>query len=297
MEKVSKVTMLRLLSAGAAVAFMAVACKKAADDRPVVALSLEPQRYILEQLVGDRYRIITVMPQGGNPETFDPTLTNRRDVDNSEVYFTIGNLPFENTVVRGLNPDVKVVNTSVSIDPIYGTHGHGHNNFLGGDTEPEDFADPHYWASVKNMRKISRAMYSQMLLVDPDNAAEYDRRFLALDKHLDSLDRSYTERLAQAATRAFIVWHPTLSYFARDYGFEQISVSDDNKEVSLQTLREVIDEANEHNVKVFFNHGYCNPGQAGAIADGTNVRLVDVDVSRYDWEDQLNKVVDELSRD
>lgn len=298
MEKVSKMALPRLLPAVfAALAFVAVACGKKADSRPVIAVSLEPQRYILEQLVGDRFRVVSVLPQGGNPETFDPTLTSRRDVDNSAVYFTIGNLPFENTVVRSLSPDVKIVDTSAGIDPIYGTHGHGHSNFVGDNVRPDDFADPHYWASVKNMRKISRVMYNQMLLTDPEHADEYDRRFMALDRHLDSLDRAFTERLAAAKDSAFLVWHPTLSYFARDYGFEQISVSADNKEVSLQTLRNVIDEAREHGVRVFFSHGYCNPGQAEAVIKGTGARLVEVDAARYDWEDQLNKVVDELTRD
>lgn len=295
MKKMSIPVMLRLLPM-AAIALMATACGKAGDGRPVVAVSLEPQRYILEQLVGDRYRVVTVLPQGGNPETFDPTLTNRRDVDNSEVYFTIGNLPFENTITEGINPDVKVVNTSKDIEPIYGTHGHCHAHHHHGHSHG-DFADPHYWASVKNMREVSRTMCEQMKLVDPEHAADYAARFAKLDTHLDSLDRAYAERLAAAETRSFIVWHPALSYFARDYGFEQIVVSDDNKEVSLQKLREVIDKAKDHGVKVFISHGYCNPGQAEAVCNGTGARFVEVNVANYDWENQLNTVVDELTRD
>ena len=52
--------------------------KKAAEDgRPILAVSLEPQRYMLEQIVGDNFRIVALMPNGDNPETFDPSPASR----------------------------------------------------------------------------------------------------------------------------------------------------------------------------------------------------------------------------
>ena len=48
------------------------------------------------------------------------------------------------------------------------------------------------------------------------------------------------------------VWHPSLSYFARDYGLEQISLGTEGKEMSAKSLTEAIDKARDKGVGVFF---------------------------------------------
>ena len=53
------------------------------DDRPVLAVSVDPQRAWLEQIVGDRYRIVTLLPSGANPETCEPSRAVRQDLENA----------------------------------------------------------------------------------------------------------------------------------------------------------------------------------------------------------------------
>lgn len=271
-------------------------CNGNTDKRPVLAVSIEPQRYILEQLAGDRFRIITVMPSSADPEAFDPPMSIRADIDRARSYFTVGQLPFEGTISLSAGDSVHIVSSFEGVRPTYGTHGHVHSKFLGQHVDSSAFADPHYWASVKNMRVMARNMTRELQSIDPANAAEYNSRLLSLDTRLDSLDRSITERFAANPPKPFVVWHPTLSYFARDYGLEQIAVSDDNKEVSVGALRKVIDEAVSDSARIFFSQGYATPQQAQTITKGINGRRVDINLTDYDWETQIKKVVDELLR-
>ncbi len=284
----------------AALFALTLACTKSNDDsRPTLAVSLEPQQYMLEQIVGDDYRVVTLLPNGENPETFAPSIAKRMEVDNSEAYFTIGYLPFEHKIAESSTGKTRIIKTTDGIEPIFGTHclhshvGHEHAH---AHSHAVDAPDPHMWTSVRNARLMCRAMLNVLGELNPDKIADYEARFAAFDAHLDSLDKSFAARLEAVKDRPFMVWHPSLSYFARDYGLQQISVSQDNKEGSMSALREVIDNARADSVRVFFYQRNYDARQANVISEGVGARLVPVNPGSYDWEKELNLVVDELCK-
>ncbi len=273
--------------------------KKNEDKRPVLAVSVEPQRYLLDKLVGDNFRIITVLPNGENPETFDPSPSKRIAVENADVYFTTGHLIFETNLKLSSNEDVLFVNTSDSITPIYGTHTchNHHRRFLQHANEHVDEreADPHVWVSLRNAGKMSKVMAETLKKLDPENASEYDRRAKALQAQLDSLDKDFTTRLDDAGNPAFMVWHPSLSYFARDYGLEQVAVNSETKEVSVNQLRSAIDEALSDSVNIFFYQNDLDSRQAEALSTGAGCKRVPINTAVYEWVDELKKIVNELT--
>lgn len=270
--------------------------KKAEDTRPILAVSLEPQRYMLEQIVGDRFRIVTMMPNGGNPETFEPSMSDMIDLRNAEAYFLIGHLPFERAL--SLDQEINTIDTSDGIELIYGTHNHttSHAGFLQEDEEPAKAPDPHIWTSVRNARIMARNMLATVRTLDPAHAAEYTDRYDDFDARLDSLDKAFASRLTNAKSTSFMVWHPSLTYFARDYGLEQISVGQENKDGSLSTLRNAIDEARADSVKTFFFQKDYDARQAKAIANEVGAKLIPVNPGSYEWEGELNTIVNELTR-
>ena len=62
-------------------------CGGRENGRPVLTVSIEPQRALLEDIVGDRFEVQTLLTSGANPETFEPTMRARMDVDKSKAYF------------------------------------------------------------------------------------------------------------------------------------------------------------------------------------------------------------------
>lgn len=270
------------------------------EKENVLIVSVEPQRALLEEIVGDNFEVITMLTPGSNPETFEPGMTPRRKLETAKAYFTTGLLPFEKTLIDAVGNGIEIVDTSKDIVPVYGTHSHshdhaghkGHSHSHGGND-----ADPHIWTSVRNARQMATNMYDAVVMLDPDNAATYKARYDRLTARLDSLDNAFAQKLsAPEAQKNFVIWHPSLSYLARDYDLNQIAVGFENKEMPAATLSRIINEVREKNVKTFFFQKETDSRQAGTLNSEMGTTLVQIYPLDYDWESQLDTIVSALCR-
>ncbi len=265
-------------------------CTGAPPEQKIVTVSIEPQKYILEQITGDKVQVRCLLSDGANPETYDPSMTHMFNLQQSLGYLRMGNIGFEAALldkIRESNPDLPIFNTSKGIIPLTGTHGHG--------GVKHEVVDPHTWSSVKNARVIAANMYEAMKEIDPENEAYYHRNLERFDSRLDSLDKVLALRLAPLRGKAFLVWHPSLSYFARDYGLEQIVVGgDEHKDLSVLDLRNVIDEAREHDASVFFSQKDFDSRNVSAANEEVNARIVNINPLSYDWVKEILATADAL---
>lgn len=260
------------------------ACKSK-DDKKVLAVSVEPQRALLEAIVGDRFEVVTIMPAEADPESFEPTLKTRGKLEKSAAYFTVGALPFEQKLTESLGNGEIVVDTSKGIVPIFGTHSH-HAEHHDSDHH-HDAMDPHTWASVKNARIIAKNMYEKVVQIDPDWKTYYTERYFFLDKALDSLDRAFEAQLKNIPNRNFAVWHPSLSYFARDYGLNQIAVGFENKEVSPSAMAQVIDKIRQSGTSLLILQPGTDPRAAKSLEGELRLKTLTINPLQYDWQQPL----------
>lgn len=272
-------------------ALIATACAGAPSDRPIVTVSIEPQRYLLEQITGDKVQVRSLLTEGANPETYDPTVTHMYNLGNSLGYLRMGNIGFEAALIdkiREANPDLRIFDTSAGINPVTGTHTHGEHD--------HETIDPHTWSSVKNARIIAANMLKAMTEIDPDNEGYYTENYNRFAHRLDSLDSLLTVRLAPVRGTAFMVWHPSLSYFARDYGLTQMVVGNaEHKENSINALRESIDNARSQGAKIFFFQKDFDSRQASSINEQIKADEVSINPLSYAWEDEMIKIADALA--
>ena len=260
------------------------------SEKPVLCVSIEPQRKILSEIAGSGYEVVSLLGNGANPETFEPSVSQRMTLENSAAYFPVGYLPFEQRYSAALAGRVPVFGTSDGIEPVTGTHGH-HEGGHG-----EAGADPHVWTSLRNGHVIADNMLRALVSLRPDSAEAYGERHAALVARLDSLDREAASRLAGAAVHGFAIWHPSLSYYARDYGLHQLSVGYESKDVSAGELSHVIEEARRDSVKVFFFQKEYDSRQARSINAEIGSRMVTIAPLAYDWDDEIMRITDELAR-
>ncbi|MDE7469913.1 MAG: zinc ABC transporter substrate-binding protein [Paramuribaculum sp.] len=274
------------------------------NDRIEIVVAIEPQRTLAEAIAGDKARVTALLSSGADPETYDPTIAALMTLSRANGYFKLGTMPFEDQLIERLGGNLPpVYDSSAGIDLIEGSHkgsndhdeedGHKHNHDHAHD---HDHAfDPHIWSSVVNARIAARNYADALAEIDPENAAYYNARFDSVAAALDSVDRAFARALSNHKGEAFMVWHPSLSYFARDYGLRQVAISSETKETTVRGLQRTIDDAIDHGVTLFFNQPGYDPRLSGTVRNHVGARCVEINPLDADWIGELTTAVEAIS--
>ncbi len=264
------------------------------SDKPVLAVSIPPQARILAELADSSFSVVSVIRPGTNSETYDPTLGERMRLANARAFFITGVLPFEKTLVSGLPDSVKIIDTSAGIVPISDTHSHHHGSDPGSRTA---IPDPHISTSYTNAILMAENFASALAEIDPERSSLYRERLAGFTARIEAARTDAARRLRESGAHAFAVWHPSLSYYARDFGLHQIAVGQESKEISISSLSSIVNEARADSVRVFFFQKEYDSRQAESINTAIGSRLITIDPLAQDWEAQLKIITDALTAD
>ncbi len=287
---------LHILSLLAIVSFIGLVfsgCNSYSSQKRTITVSIQPQKYFLEKIVGDKFNVVCLLSRGSNPEAYEPSLSHLMNLEKSEAYFRIGNIGFELAILnkaQNNNPNLKIYDNSKGIELMEGSHGvadsHGHKHEV----------DPHIWSSVPNAMKIASNMYDAVVELDPANEKEYTRNYNKLKADIEQLNQDLSAKLEPLKGSSFAVWHPSLSYFARDYGLNQISIEYEGKEAPIQHLQSKIDAAKKDNVKVFFFQKEFDGRQAEVVNEQIGAKMVTINPMNYHWDVEMRSIADALTR-
>lgn len=269
------------------------------SGKPVVVVSVPPQKTLIEEIVGDKMKVVCLTNSDVNPESFEPAMNSMVQLDECIAYFPLGILDFERQLMNRIESEniIPVFPMSEGVALIYGTHDDDDDHLNDSHHHYEHGApDPHIWTSFRNMRVIAGKAAEHLAEIDPDNGEAYKKNFLAIDRRLDSLDNNLKLSLDTVRNKTFIVWHPSLSYFARDYGFDQIVVGSHSKEMSVQSLHGKIKKASDRAPGVFFIQNEFDSKNASTVSEMIGTEFVEIAPMSPDWEDELIKIADVLQQ-
>lgn len=278
------------------VAFFLSSCKS--DDnknyKPVVSVSLVPQKYWIDRLSGDAVDVNVMVVSGASHSTYEPTPQQMKHINSSQLYFRLGYIDFEQVWMekfQNSNPDMKVVDLSEGFDlesvvafPCSHDHGEGHNHHA------HTAVDPHIWLNppmVKTMvERIAREL-RMLLPTDADSIRIREKEFLS---EIDSLDAYISQCFSNLENRKFLLFHPALTWYALNYGLEQIVVEVDGKEPSASTMKQIIETVRNENIKVVMIQSEFSTDRAESIARETNAQIVHIEPMAYDWVANMYKL-------
>ncbi len=239
--------------------------------RILVAVTVPPQREMVEAIGSDHVEVVVAVPPGADPHSFEPTPGAVAKLSGASLYCTLGNglLPMEDTLVTrlsGINPKMIVADTSTGITLLQ-------------DAEAEDGGgyDPHIWLSPENARVMARNVAVALATLDPANASAYTSNGDAYDQKLDALDRECGDLLANATGKSFIAVHPAWTYFADRYGLVQIAVEESGKEPTIRDIEGIIQAARENGIRTVVVEPQYSSRGAELIASEINGTVIVVD--------------------
>lgn len=221
------------------ISLSSTSCHRQNKNADTISVSIEPLRFITEQIVGNDFQIQVLVPPGSSPETYEPTSAQMLQTARSKVFIDIGLLDFEANLEQAIRknmPQVALIKSSDRVPLLAGHCGHAHL-----DDEQAHGIDPHIWLSPTRLKIIAENIYNGLSTIYPDSI-QYKTNFDALCRKIDSLDNTLN-RLLTSQEKGFLIYHPALTYLSADYGQNQISVEVEGKEPSAAYLSRLIDTA------------------------------------------------------
>lgn len=254
------------------------------SQKPVITVSVLPQKYFVEKIAGNQYEIQVMIPSTGSCETYEPEPKQLENLLSSKVYFTIGYIHFESTWVdkfKSTAPDLIIADMSKGIE-IHSDHA--------------DHEEPHLWLSPKSAGILAGNILSELLRFDPGNEDFFKANYNAFLAELDSIDLDITRMLEPISNRTFMIYHPALMQFANDYGFTQIPVEYEGKSPSPLALEKLIIKAKDEKIGLIFVQEQFELENARLIAKETGAALVSINPMDYDWKKQMYLIAESLRK-
>lgn len=289
MNKVSLI----LLFVGLSLGFQSCNSNKNKVDNKLISVSILPQKYFIERIAGNDFKVNVLIPPGASPASYEPTPKQMKDMSKSATYLRIGHIPFEkawlNKLLEG-NEHIKSLDMSEGIELIKGAEVRCGNHFHEGGI------DPHIWSSPKTAKQLISNTFKALVQLAPEKKKAYMSNYLKLMSDINVMDKGAETIFAQTPQKAFMIYHPALSYMARDYGLTQISIENDGKTPSPTHMKKMLDLAREHKIKTVFIQKQFNTENATVIAKDINAELIQIDPLSADWLNEMNRIMTYLKK-
>ena len=143
---------------------------------------------------------------------------------------------------------------------------------------------------------MAENMLNALVMADVENQKEYRDNFKALQEEIIATDKKIAALLENAPVKSFIIYHPALAYFARDYNLTQYSIEFEGKSPSPQQLKQMIDFAQEQGVKTIFVQKGFDMKNAESLAKEVGASIHSIDPLSYNWSEELIKIAEILSK-
>ena len=263
-------------------AFFLFSCQSNTEKKTdTITVSILPQKFIIDFLSDSTISVQTLIPSGANPATYEPTVKQMKNISGSKVYMSIGHLLFEKIWLpkfKETNPNLIIYNLSEKLQLIQNHEknnktNHTHNHQI----------DPHTWISPKQMKLISNEIFEILESNYPEKSDILNENFILLQDTLSKIDSITEQKLKDFKNKKFLIYHPALSYFAKDYNLEQISIEFEGKDFSPSYLKQVIETVQTEKLKAIFVQREFSKDNAQTLSNELNLQLIEINPLAYNY--------------
>jgi zinc transport system substrate-binding protein len=288
--------MKKLLSLFTALILVLVSCAGPRNSTRgrVITVSIPPFKYFVEAIADNDFVVNVMLPPGADHHSWEPLPGQITALAGSEAFITDGYLGFEFSWMdrfKEVNPTMKITNLAKEIDLLGPVEKDNHNNH----SSDEEGTDPHYWMSPKEAYIIAANVRDVLKELNPSRSSFYDSNYQKLVGRIAVTDTIVTRNLKDLPSRSFMIFHPALSYLARDYNLEQISFENEGKMPSPARMKELIDMTKSKGMKVILVQAEYDIKSAKELADETGTKLIVINPLNPDWEKTVISISEALT--
>ena len=258
---------------------------------PLITVSIEPLRYITEQIVGNHYRVESFVPDGNSPENYEPTPKQMMRLHQSSLFLMIGELGFERAWREKLE---EICRQTMFVKTSSGILHHRNKDQQCHSHHGCGIVDPHVWTSPQNMKLIAQNIFQAVCALDTTHVALYRENLQKLNDDIDRLDKEIHHFTDSIQKRAFLIYHPSLTYFSEEYHLIQLNMEHEGKEPSAKQLSELIATCRQHDVNVIFVQKEFDIQHSRLVANELDAQVVVINPLSYDWKGEMLNIAKTL---
>lgn len=289
------------------------------SEVPIVAVSIVPEAAFVEEVAGNLVKVVTMIPPGNSPANYQPTPKLMSEFSEAEIYFTIG-VNAESSIAPKaieLNEDIKLVALDTLVEEKYPSryfsdssmdmHEEDHIEDHEEDMHEEDHIenhdghvhevggkDPHLWLSPKRVKEMVIIIRDELIELDPEHKIAYETNAEAYLKEINTLDDQLLEITSNLKNRSFIMYHPSLGYFADDYNLKMVAIEANGKKATVEQMSEVIDFAKNNSIKVILYQEEFDSSQANTVANEIGGKALKINPLDYNYTEQMVSIGETL---
>ncbi len=256
------------------------------NEKIGVAVTILPQAEFVESIGGDKVAVTVTVPPGAEPHTYEPKPSQMVELSKSQMYAKLGSgIEFELAnmdKITGVNKNISVIDCSKGI------------TLIKSKDPDEPGMDSHIWMSPLNVRIMVQNICDGLVQIDPANKSFYEKNRDIYIEKLTRLDQDIRNGLSRVKNRTFIIYHPFLGYFAREYNLTQVSIEELGKEPTASHIAELISTARKGNIKVVFVSPQFSSQSAKVIASNIGGRVIPIDHLSREYLTNLRSISNEL---
>ena len=228
--------------------------QEAPPREPLILVSLPPYKKMVQGLVGERFRVESVVPTGFDPHLYEAKPRDMKKLKEAALWFGIGEA-FEERMLAALKGAGSQVDYTNLVEEL---EKKGYKDFLiPFDENHHDCSheshekhtqcshnsyDRHLWLSLELDSLQAQIIEEKLSETYPHFKGVFEGYLEELVREHDVLINWIESNLKEYRPITFLTSHPAFSYFAKEFDLNQISIEVAGKEPNIQDLNHLLEE-------------------------------------------------------
>lgn len=232
-----------------------------------------------KKIVGDNAQVESLIPAGVEPHDFELSPKQTAKIYDGDIFIFLG---------ESMEPWAAKIAEDLSKNGV---------NVLEVGTGLIQDNDPHIWLDPVLAKDMAKKIFEKIAAQDPKHEEIYQQNLNSLLEKLDELDKKLAEATSKSLKKDVVTSHAFLSYMAKRYGFNQISITglSPQDEPSPKKIAEIVNIVKSKGVKYILVEKGSSSKLPETVANEAGAQILTINPLETLWPDEIEAGEDYFS--
>ena len=252
--------------------------------QPEYVTTIHPFKEIIQRVVGERGKVISLLSPGSSPHTFNISPSEVKVIEKADAIF-YGAENLDEWAIRYVNPHKIELLSLLLVDSLL--------NIITIRNENVGI-DPHFWTDPLLVKIMLPQLVAKLCSIDPDGCKIYETNAAEFSAELEKTFSEINKNLKRVNKRTVILSHPFFQYFLKRCNFRLAGIIEPipGKEPTPKELKDLIDIALKNDVEAIFTHIQLPANAAHLLSESTGIKVYTLDpVGGVEGRNSYNEIL------